>query len=134
MIYDSFSDKVVNQGTKLSKYKCLPNLNFYVVLDLYVYEKWISRIFLQNSIFSAKSKKTCYWIKFFIVSWLFTNPALKKHRRPENKFLWDGLFFFDPIHVCVNQKKLLQLSLTSIKRVRIYLTVVVLFPLFSCYS
>jgi len=46
--YDSFSDKVVDQGTKSSKWKSLQKVSFFMVLDSYVCEEGKSRIFLQN--------------------------------------------------------------------------------------
>ena len=104
------------------------------MLDLYVYEEVNSRIFLQNSHFSANSIKTCYFIRFFNIFWSFTNPALRKFRRPEKKFFWGGLIFSDLIYVCVNNKKWLQPFLTDFECVQIILMGMVPFPLFSVYS
>ena len=104
------------------------------MLDLYVYEQGKFRIFLQNSHFSANGIKTCDYIRLFNIFWLFTNPALKKFRRPEKKLFGGGFIFSDLIYACVNKKKWLQPFLTDFECVQIFLMGMVPFPLFSVYS
>ena len=125
---------MVDQWTKSTRKKCVQKQIFHIVLDLYVSEEVNSRIFLQNSHFSANSIKSCYFIRFFNIFWALINPALRKFRWPEKKFFWGGLIFSDLIYVCVNNKKWLQPFLTDFECVQIILMGMVPFPLFSVNS
>ena len=90
--------------------------------------------FYKIRIFRPIAFKAIIYPLFDLSFWLFTNSPFKKFRRPEKKFLWDGLIFSDLIFVCVNKKKWLQPSLTDFERVQILFTGMVLFPLVSGYS
>ena len=107
---------------------------FFVTLDLYVYEEGKSRIFLQNLHFSANSIKMCYFFRFFIIFWLFTNLALKKHRTQGKKVLCGGLNFFIWYMYVLTHKKNTAAIFDWLRASTDFLIGVVLFPLFSGYS